>query len=106
VVREDSFKPLQVNIKLASPMSIGRVVWVARDDTMRYLEPYIMPAPRKRPKKGEEFKLFLRVPGEFVQHLDKWLDELNAASPMRQLARADLLRAILDKAVRERWGAP
>jgi hypothetical protein len=48
----------------------------------------------RRPKPGQV--IYLRVPEDAIEELDRWVDELRAAQPgMSGISRADLMRDIL-----------
>jgi hypothetical protein len=54
------------------------------------------------PKEIGPVQLNLRVPPEMAEALDQWVEELNRKRTWPKLNRTDVLRALLDRALKER----
>ena len=73
-----------------------------RDPYLRY-GAMTMAAKKSAPADPNELVPFnFRMPRSILDGLDTWVDELNAGRALGKVTRSDLIRAVLEKAIRER----
>lgn len=61
-----------------------------------------MAARRHDPPKSNLTPFTMRMPDDILAGLDAWVDEMNAGRALGRVTRSDLIRAVLEKAIRER----
>ena len=59
-------------------------------------------AATKTPARNEPIQVNVRLSARQVEELDAWLAEINAERGWPKLTRTDVIRNLLDKALRER----
>lgn len=59
-------------------------------------------AATKTPARNEPIQVNVRLSARQVEELDAWLEEINAERGWPKLTRTDVIRNLLDKALRER----
>lgn len=58
-------------------------------------------AKSEGPKPGP-VQINLKMPPELLEAVDTWVDEINAARTWPKMTRSDVIRAVLERACRER----